>query len=323
MASNIGLLVTYVLSILIMIGLPVALAFIVTRRFKVSWWAILTGVVVFAVSQMLQIPVLQGLAKLFQNGTLPVPAENWLPIFNSLLIGFTAALFQESMRYLGFWIMRKQTKRLPSAVGVGVGHGGFETLTLALWPFWPVFGGALYQLIQIVFYNPGVQLAKGIASDQVQYALAMISQFWTSPWHLGLLYGVDSIINISTQILLAILVWKAVRSHNFWWFVLAFFYHILVIGIKNFLQYNGWGSWAVEGILAIFLLANLYMIYFFWKEASDLRAEKLAAADSDSPESDEDEDEDDEDYEDDVDDDFDDDEDDEDDEEEVDPDTEK
>lgn len=275
MASNIGLLISYILSILIMIGLPVALAFVVTRRFKASWWAILTGVAAFTVSQLLHTPVLELLAKLFQNGTLPVPAENWLPIFNSVLIGLMAALFQESIRYLAFWIMRKRTKRLPSAVGVGVGHGGFETLTLALWPFWPIFGGALYQLIQIVFYNPGAQLAKGIASDQVQYALAMIQQFWTNPWHLGLLYGVDSIISISTQILLAILVWKAVRTRNFWWFVLAFFYHILVIGIKNFLQFSGWGSWAVEGILAIFLLANLYMIYFFWKEAADQRAEKL------------------------------------------------
>lgn len=303
MASNIGLLVCYVLSILIMIGLPVALAFIVTRRFKVSWWAILTGVAAFTVSQLLHTPVLELLAKLFQNGTLPVPAENWLPIFNSVLIGLMAALFQESIRYLAFWIMRKRTKSLPSAVGVGVGHGGFETLTLALWPFWPIFGGALYQLIQIVFYNPGAQLAKGIASDQVQYALAMIQQFWTNPWHLGLLYGVDSIISISTQILLAVLVWKAVRTRNFWWFVLAFFYHILVIGIKNFLQFSGWGSWAVEGILAIFLLANLYMIYFFWKEAADLRAEKIAEegdlADTEDDEDDEEyDDEDDEEYDD-------------------------
>jgi pheromone shutdown protein TraB len=47
MDINFGLLATYVVSLLIMIGFPIALVFFATSRLKVSWWAILAGVLTF------------------------------------------------------------------------------------------------------------------------------------------------------------------------------------------------------------------------------------------------------------------------------------
>jgi len=274
MESNIGLFISYTVTILLMIGVPIALAVVVTRRFKVSWWVILTGVLTFLVSQVVHYPVLQLVSKLFNNGTLPVPATQWIPLFNAVILGFLAALFEETARYFGFLIMKKKTKRIEGSIGLGIGHGGIESIGLAAWPFFPLFGGALINFIYIVFYNPGAQIAKGISMDQVQGVAAQIAQFWANPWHLGFLPGVERVIAISTQIFLSVLIWKAVRTRKFGWFALAFFYHMLIDGIAVFLTYSGWGAWGIEGIMSIFMLANIYLIYYFWKEESDKRLER-------------------------------------------------
>ena len=287
MDINVGLLISYIVSLLVMIGLPVALVIFVVRRFKVSWWVILTGVVTYFVSQAIHYPVLSKTIALLQDGTLPVPADKWIPLYIAVIMGFLAALFEEGARYFGFLIVRKKAKRIESGIGLGIGHGGMESLGFALWPWFPLFGGILIELVKVVFYNPGAEIAKGVAMEQVQYYVSYYAQIWANPWHVGLLPGVERLISLSTQILLAILVWKAVKSRNFGWFALAFFYHMLVVGISVFLQYSGWSYWPIEGIMAIFMLANLYLIYYFWKEES---------------EKDEDEDEDDEDDEDEEDD---------------------
>jgi len=85
--------------------------------------------------------------------------------------------------------------------------------------------------------------------------------------------GLERLIAISTQIFLSVLVWKAVRTKNFGWFALAFVYHMVIDGIGVFLSYTGWGAWGIEGILSIFMLANIYLIYYFWKTETDKRKE--------------------------------------------------
>lgn len=274
METNIGLFISYTVTILLMIGVPIALTILVVRRFKVSWWVILTGVVTYLVSQVVHYPVLQLVSKLFNDGTLPVPATQWIPLFNAVILGFLAALFEETARYFGFLVVKKKTKRIESAVGLGVAHGGIESIGFAAWPYFPLFGGALINFIYILFYSPGAQIAKGVSMDQVQNVAAQIAQFWANPWHLGFLPGLERVIAISTQIFLSVLVWKAIKNRSVGWFALAFFYHMLIDGIAVFLTYSGWGSWGIEGIMSIFMLANIYLIYYFWKEESDERKER-------------------------------------------------
>ena len=292
MEANIGLFISYAITILLMIGVPIALTILVVRRFKVSWWVILTGVITFLVSQVVHYPLLQLVSKLFNDGTLPVPSTQWIPLFNAVVMGFMAALFEETARYFGFLIMKKKTKRIESAVGLGIGHGGIESIGFAVWPFFPLFGGALINFLYILFYSPGAQIAKGISMDQVQYTAAQIAQFWVNPWHLGFLPGIERLIAISTQIFLSVLIWKAIKSRSFGWFALAFFYHMLVDGIAVFLTYSGWGAWGIEGIMSIFMLANIYLIYYFWKEESDKRKERAEEEGVDPDDLDDDEDED-------------------------------
>jgi len=266
MANNIPLFITYVISLLVMVGLPVLLAFMVTRYFKVSWWVVLAGVLTFLASQAVHYPAVNGINALFNNGTLPVPSDKWVPVVNGVIGGLLAGICEETARWVGFKVLRKKADRYGSALALGVGHGGMESILLAVM-------GTGATLFTVLFYNPGAQIANGVSTSQVQNMLYQIELFWTTPWYNGLLPGVERIIALSTQIFLSTLVWKAVVDRSFLWFLLAVLYHAVVDAVAVFLSQIGWSYWAIEGVLSIFLVLNIFLIYRFWKDESELEKE--------------------------------------------------
>ncbi len=293
MDINFGLLSTYIISLLLMVGLPIALGYFVIRYLKVSWWVVLTGVFTFIGSQLLRIPASYGLSSLFQSGVLPVPSDAWIPVFNGLVAGLLAGVFEETARLVGFMFLKKRARPFKSAIGLGIGHGGTESILLGIL-------GTGTTLASVLFYNAGAQLAKGTSTQEIQYVLAQIQQFWTTPWHFGLLPGVERVIALSIQIVLSIMVWKAVVDRQWLWFVLAILYHTFVNAVSVYLTQIGWGYWAVEGVLAIFLVINVYVIYSSWKEETAIEADEEFddIDDEDEDEEEEGDDEDDEEYDD-------------------------
>ncbi len=282
MDINFGLLSTYVISLLLMIGLPIALGYFVIRYLKVSWWVVLTGVLTFIGSQVLRIPASYGLSALFQNGTLPTPSAAWLPVFYGLSAGLLAGVFEETARLVGFMFLKKKARPFKSALGLGVGHGGIESILLGIL-------GTGTTLASVLFYNAGAQVAKGTSTQEIQYVLAQIQQFWTTPWHFGLLPGVERVIALSIQIVLSIMVWKAIVDRQWLWFVLAILYHTFVNAISVYLTQIGWGYWAVEGVLAIFLAINVFVIYSSWKEETAIEADEEFYDDAEDDEDEDDE----------------------------------
>lgn len=282
MSTNIPLFLAYVLSLLMMIGLPIFLAIFFVKKFKVSWWVVLTGVLTFLISQGLRIPASAGINALFQNGTLSITNAAFLPIVNGIIVGLMAGLFEETTRWAGFKVLRRKAEKYGSALALGAGHGGIESILIAVL-------GVATTLVTVLFFNAGGQIAKGVSTEQVQYMLAQIQQFWMTPWHLGLLSGVERVIALSTQIFLSTLVWKAVVDREFIWWGLAVLYHMVVDALAVFLSQKGWGYWPIEGILAIFMIFNVYMIYRFWKDESELEKEMEEITEEELAELDEDE----------------------------------
>lgn len=266
MAQNIPLFLTYLLSILIMIGLPVVLAFQVTKYFKVSWWVVLAGVLTFLASQAVHYPAVIGINALFNNGTIPAPSSQWVPVVNGVIGGLLAGICEETARFVGFKLLKKKADHYGSAFALGVGHGGMESILLAVL-------GTGATLVTVLFYNAGGQIAKGIDTNQVQYMLYQIDQFWMAPWYNGLLPGLERLIALTLQIFLTTLVWKAVVDRSFIWFLLAVLYHAVVDAVAVYLSGIGWNTWAVEGVLAVFMVINLFLIYRFWKDEEEFEEE--------------------------------------------------
>lgn len=261
MDINWALLATLVLSIIVMIGLPVLLSLLVIRHFKVSWWVIVAGILTFIVSQVVHIPALTGVNTLLSKGILPVPSSTWQPLYFGVLTGLLAGLCEETARWAGFKILRKKASHFGSSLALGVGHGGAESIILCIL-------GTAWSLVTVLIYNPANQLAAGVSTDTVQTMLAQISSFWMQPWYVGLLPGLERIIALSTQILLSVLVWKAVVNHSFLWWLLALLYHTVVDAVSVFLSQIGWSDYQIEGILLVFLLLNVLLIHRFYLDES-------------------------------------------------------
>ena len=280
MTANIPLFISYVLSLLVMIGLPILLAVVVTRYFKVSWWVVLAGILTFLGSQAIHYPAVVGINSLFSNGTLPAPTGQWVPVVNGVIGGLLAGISEEVARWVGFKLLKKKSEHYGSAFALGIGHGGMESILLAAL-------GTGATLFTVLFYNAGGQIAKGVSTNEVQYMLYQIDMFWTTPWYNGLLPGMERIIALSLQIVLSAMVWRAVVDRSVTWFLLAILYHAVVNALAVYLSGIGWGYWAVEGTLAIFLLLNLYMLYHFWKEEKKIDEEMELLEEEEGDESDE------------------------------------
>jgi len=280
-----------------MVGLPVFLAVFVTRYFRVSWWVVLAGVLTFLASQAIHYPAVLGINALFNSGSIPVPTGNWVHVVNGVIGGLLAGIAEETARWVGFKLLYKKAERYGSSFALGVGHGGMESILLAVL-------GTGATLFTVLAYNAGGQIAKGISIEEVQYMLYQIDMFWTTPWYNGLLPGVERIIALSLQIVLSTMVWRAVVDRSFTWFFLALIYHAVVDALAVYLSGIGWSYWAVEGVLAVFLALNIYMLYRFWREEEEIDEEMDMLEDEDEDEE-EDFDEDVEEYEGEENDDFD------------------
>ena len=113
------------LSVLIMLIVPIVLVVYLTRKFSLSWKLALAGALTFIASQVLHIPVVYGLTALFQNGTLSIP-DAWTAIFNAIVLGLLAGIFEETARWVLFKFSLKNAKTWGEGVLVGAGHGGVE-----------------------------------------------------------------------------------------------------------------------------------------------------------------------------------------------------
>jgi len=111
LADNIPLLISYVLSLLVMVGLPVFLAVFVTRYFRVSWWVVLAGVLTFLASQAIHYPAVLGINALFNSGSIPVPTGNWVHVVNGVIGGLLAGIAEETARWVGFKLLYKKAER--------------------------------------------------------------------------------------------------------------------------------------------------------------------------------------------------------------------
>ncbi len=257
MTNNWALIVSYILAVLIQIGLPVTLAILAVKKLKVSGWVIVTGVLTFIGSQVVHLPLLAGINALFTKGILPVPSATVLPWFNAITAGLMAGLCEETARLVGFKILKAKAQPFNSGLALGIGHGGIES-------------GIVGVLVLTSFVG-------GLTSSSALTAM----QFWSTAWHLPLAGGVERITAVSAQILMSVFVWKAVTSRNYWWYVLAVLYHALIDGVSVMLVSAGLSAWGIESALLVFLVIDVVLLWRFWvkeraKEKASLEAEPAA-----------------------------------------------
>jgi uncharacterized membrane protein YhfC len=231
---------------------PVALGVIFARRFQGRWRFWFLGVLVFLLSQgVTRIPVMLYIQKQPRMvEALKEPLWFWSFL---LVAAFTAGLFEEGGRWLAFrWAVAPAERRWPTALMLGAGHGGLESI-----------GIGLLTLAALAGYV-AVTLTPDAAGDKAAQLEAARAQYANLQGWEPLLGGWERLGALAIQVGLTVLVLQAFsRGRRWWWYALGA--HTLVdfstVGLLKLVG-DAWGQ--RTGMILTELVVTVYALIALW-----------------------------------------------------------
>lgn len=242
-------------SLIIAVGLPVALCILVKRRFKSALSPVFVGAgafVVFAcvLEALVHNAVLSSAFGARLQGTL------WA---YALYGGAMAALFEEFGRLIAMKLFMKNKLTRENALMYGVGHGGIEAILI-------VGVSSVANLIYSAMINSGALEASLSALDaaSAEALHAQLSALWTTAPALFFASGVERISAITLQIALSYFVYRALAYGERGSFAAALLVHCGVDFAAVLL--NGRVSiWMLELIIMLMSLAFAACAYRLYR----------------------------------------------------------
>jgi uncharacterized membrane protein YhfC len=244
--------VTYILNFSLMIALPIALGVFLTRRFKLGWGLWGVGAVTFILSQVVHRPLNAGLTRLFAQGLLPAPPEDWALWFNAIVLGLTAGLSEETARYLVYRLWIRDARTWREALMFGAGHGGIEAIILG--------GLAALTTLQL-FALRGADLSTfGLSAEQLLAVQRQLEAFWSAPWYATLLGALERAFTLCFHLSAAVLVLQAFTRKNLLWLGAAILWHALVDAAAVY-AIGVVGPYWTEALIALFAVVSVGLIF--------------------------------------------------------------
>jgi len=222
------LILAFAIEIIFVFGFPIALGVFLRRRLGTPWMLYLAGAATFIASQVVHIPLNLGIGRLFQMGGFSqYPATAQL-ILGATIVGLSAGVCEET----------------------AAGHGGFESmffvgLTVAI------------TFAFMIFARGADAAAIGLPPDQ-------IAAYWGQPWYNPLLGAVERLLAICIQLALAVMVLQVFTRRNIGYLFLAIGWHALADGVATLTVGWGWSFVVIEGIVGLFALGSLGIIWYYW-----------------------------------------------------------
>jgi len=191
---------------------PLIAAVVWRRRTGAAWTVFGAGALVFFISQgVLRIPWQALLAKwVYQQGDSRPGLQLAFVIFSS----FTAGLFEETGRYVGYRKLIKTTRDLRGSVMYGLGHGGIESILLV--------GLSMAGLLVAGVLASMGKIPPGPAYDGIAKQLGGLS------FGLALLGGVERLSALATHVGLSLVVLQAFTRGGAKWVLLSIALHTSV-----------------------------------------------------------------------------------------------
>jgi uncharacterized membrane protein YhfC len=228
-----GLGSVFVVSGLLEMLIPFAVGFYIIRRFGSSWKIWFLGALMFMMS-LIRIPLNVYISQFILAGT-PTPFAYSLLV---LVPSFTAGIFEEVARYIGFKRLIKD-RSYESGLTYGAGHGGVESMLIV--------GLNILSLGVMLLTNPGA-----LPPEQLLSILGM-------PIYLPLIGVYERIMAMIIQIGLSIMVLESIRKSDIRYLFVA-------VGIHTMLNYlavslGGYGVFVSVILVTGFAIGLGYWAY--------------------------------------------------------------
>lgn len=214
-------------SLFITLVLPIAIVIILCVKRRIHIAPVLVGAAVFFVFQtLIRIPALT-----FASQAWPAFAQFTNdPLWGGLFLGLTAGLFEEFGRFIGYKAALKKHTGWNDGFAFGLGHGGFEAITLA---------GLSYvnNIIFALAINSGAwdTIAAALPAETAKSLFDSLTGLSPATYLVG---GMERLFAVTIQVALSILVLYAIRRRRFVYVLLAVLLHAVVDSPMIFLISN-------------------------------------------------------------------------------------
>ncbi len=247
-ANMIGMAV----SLIVAVGLPVALCIFVCRKTKARISGFFIGAATFILFALILEQILH--TAVFAAAGTALTGNIWL---YALYGGLAAGLFEETGRYLAMKLCMKKTLSKQNAILYGVGHGGIEAILL-------VGMNCISNLLLSVSINSG-QLGMllpmaGLDQNVTQQLMTQLEVLSITPAWQFYMAGVERVSAIIFHISASYLVYLAVKKKKISWYLLAVLAHFLLDAI-TVVTAAYLPILAVEGILLAFCVGLASVIW--------------------------------------------------------------
>lgn len=269
------LIFTYPLGIVLVLALVIGLGVYLTKKFNLGWRFFWIGGALFIISQVLHIPFNFILDRLFESGFLPPPPEQYQLAVSAILLGLSAGLFEEITRYAGLRWWAKEARSWSKGLLFGAGWGGMEAII-----FYVVV--LLLNYIVMLFLRTA-DLSTMLSPEQMIPLQQGLDLFWGVAWYDSLLGALERILVLPIQIALTIIVLQVFLRGQSRWLWLAIGWHAL-LNAMVVLSVRQWGAYITEGVVAVFTLVSIAMIFLLRTEEPAAETEHLIPDPDDGPE---------------------------------------
>lgn len=242
-----------ILSLIVSVGLPIALCVIVYRKTKARISSFFIGAVTFIVFALILEQILHAIV-LKAAGTA-LTGNIWL---YALYGGLAAGIFEETGRYLAMKLCMKKNLNKQNAIMYGVGHGGIEAMLLAgmacvnnLVIAMMINGGQAPMLLSLV----------GADSTAYQQTLSQLMAVSTTPSWQFYMVGLERISAIIFHISASYLVYLAVSRKKLPYYLLAILLHFLMDALVVIAS----GYLSIPVTEALLLLFSGVLGYVMWR----------------------------------------------------------
>jgi len=255
---------SYSISILFMLLLPIILAVLLRRRYRVYWMLFVVGTLTFLGSQVVHLPLNNWLSNI---GILPQsPQMDGAPLWRTaLILGLSAGLCEELARAIGYAVV-KWARRFEDGVMLGLGHAGIEVM---------IFGGVMTAAtISSLLSLQGVDLeTMNLTAAQMEAISLQSAQFSATP-----LYAIaplfERILAITAHVTLSIIVLQAFTRKKPLFILVAILYHALIDAVAVYAAVSTNQVWIAWLAFAAVLVPGWIWLLWHWQARNRELVEK-------------------------------------------------
>ena len=241
--------ISIVLALLITIGLPIGVAFWFKKKYHLPWRIFSYGALAYFLAQALVSILLTGLLSLIGSSSLALSDQSLTSIQIVISVILTAVI-GVIIRWLGMKYLNENLDNLKSALGIGIGFGGIESIMLVGIPLLATF----IPMVRNINIDP-------LTTTLEPEVIAQIEELWRVSPIVPLAGSLERVAAFVLHITVTILILQIFKRQKILWMAAAIGLEVFVTGVIVGLSEVGLSYGWLTAVSLLFMGGNILILF--------------------------------------------------------------